>query len=365
MKRTKSKKTLNGEVPKPEMTFELLGRKGGPEGVLSPPVLGGDVGEQYGRVATEVKRGTVTYLVKPWIPFGCLTMIAGQPQTGKSSFAAFLVQQAQCAAILPGYEESVGTATIPRLEANGALLAGVLMLDDKPYRFPRDKKLIVKTMKEWGAILLVIDPIDSYMEDGKSENAGPDVREMLESFAWIADQTEAAVVGIRHPGKEVRNIMPGSRQWRAVPRSIVCLSMDASFPPRRFIVHDKDSHGNDARPCRYLLEGVSGKPRRFVLGASVDAAVVTLSREVMDPTSRREVRKAGRYCRRLFETSPEPLVSDWKEECTKNGVSDRDRRDASRLLELDEKPGSVGGKWIMVFTLKEWPSWTDPSQKDL
>lgn len=315
--------------------------------------------EKCGRAASEVPVEKVAYLVKPWVPFNCLTLVAGQPGCGKSSFAAWLAEKAGCLAILPGSEERVAMSTVPRLKANGVNLRNVLLLDDRDYRLPNDKLRIANALKEWGATLLIVDPIDSYMEDGKSENAAQDVREFLEAFQWIAEQAEAAVVGVRHPGKDAKNIMPGSRAWRAVPRSIVMLTADASWPPKRFIVHDKDSHGNECKPHRYALDGVPGQPRQFVLAGEVEAAIVSLSREVSDPTERVEVRKAGMYARRLFESSPEPLVKDWKTECATNGVSDKSRRDAYRLLNLKEKPGGVGGNWIMIRTEKEWPSWTD------
>lgn len=315
--------------------------------------------QSCGRSAADIPPENVRYLHMPWIPFGALTLVAGAPKTGKSSFAAWLMFQAQCSAILPGYEESVTEAMIPRLIANDVNMSHLLILDDKPYRLPRDKKAIADSMIGWGACLLILDPVDSYMEDDRSENSGKDVREFLESLFWIGQQANAAVVGIRHPGKDARNIMPGSRAWRAVARSVLLLGMDSSMPPKRYIVHEKDSYGHDVAPQRYSLDGAPGSPRVFRLAEKMEAGMVTFGREVVDPTERIDVRRAGRYARQLFMASPEPLVTEWKNLCNNNGVSDRARREAYRLLGIDEKPGSVGGKWIMIRYEKEWPKWTD------
>jgi hypothetical protein len=238
-------------------------------------------------------------------------------------------------------------------------LRSVLLLDDRDYRFPRDKKRVADALKDWGAILLVLDPVDSYMEDGVGENDGPDVRDYLESLHWIAVQAGAAVVGVRHPGKDPRNLMPGSRQWRNVPRSIVLQTIDTSFPPKRYMVHHKDSYGNDEPPHRYGLEGKPGQPRRFVMEGRMDHAVVRLSSEVSDPTDRMDIRLAGRILRRLMTKETEPTVEDLKNECMRNGVSDRARKTAAQLLGMNPRPREGAGKWYMFRTATDWPAWTD------
>lgn len=362
MKTTDATPSLNGQAPeaKPKRS-----RKKKPTRIVdpapkaSPPV---EEKKKIGRRGSSVAKESVRYLVSPWVPFAELTLVAGQPQTGKSSFASWLVNLAGCAALLPGFEESVATCCLPRMRHNGVNVDHLLLLDDREYRLPRDKALIKEGLVDWGANLLIIDPIDSYMEDGMSENDGQAVRLFLESCAWIAKEADVAVIGIRHPGKDPRNIMPGSRAWRAVPNSVLHLVMDASRPPKRYLIHDKDKHGNDALPHRYTLEGVPGLPRLFKLAGEMAADNVSLGREVQDVTERVDVRRAGMYARRLFESTPEPLVSDWKNECLANGVSDRARRLAYSLLGIEEKPGSVGGKWIMFRTAKDWPSWTDQAE---
>ncbi len=365
MKTTDSPHGLNGQAGEPVKKKRSRKKATVPAGPSTPAAQVEPVKELFGRCAGNVPIETVTYLCKPWIPYKELCLVSGQPKTGKSTFAAWLIKQAVCAAIMPGYEESVTALTLPRLKAMEVNLSDVLLLDDRDYRLPRDKARVAEAITSWGAQLLVLDPVDSYMEDDRSENSGQDVRPFLESLAWIAQTANVAVVGIRHVGKDLRNIMPGSRAWRAVPRSVLHLVMDSSDPPKRYIIHASDSHGNDAPPHRYTLDGQAGKPRRFRLMGEIASSNLSLGQEVQDPTERIDVRRAGRYVRRLFDLSPEPLVEDWKKECLANGVSDRARREAYRLLRLDEKPGSVGGKWIIIRLAKEWPPWTDDKDSSM
>ena len=50
--------------------------------------------------------------------------------------------------------------------------------------------------------IFILDPIDSYLDEGLSEDRGQHVRPLLEAAAWIAKETGAAVVATRHPGKD-------------------------------------------------------------------------------------------------------------------------------------------------------------------
>lgn len=339
-------------------------RKGEPfeEGGIKIVPVSQEQEPQRGRLASDLRPRGVEWLLAPWIPKGMLSLVVGLPAVGKSTFMAWLTAQAGCAAVMPGFEEEVEVTTLPRLQANGVRLSLVRFLDDREYRLPRDKSRIASILRGWEAELLVIDPIDSYMEDEMNENTGRDVRSMLESVAWIASQTGAAVVGVRHPGKDRTNVMPGSRQWRAVPRSIVELATDGNVPPRLLLRHYKDSLGQDARPRRYRLEGDRGAPRKFVLEDELDVSLSRLSEVESDPTERIEIRKVGRYVRHLFTANDKPLVADLMSICRANGVADRARRQAVNLLSIDEKPDGVGGKYIMFGAPATWPAWTDDPQ---
>jgi predicted ATP-dependent serine protease len=66
-----------------------------------------------GRLAADLSIRKVQWLMRPWIPSGMLTLVAGLPGVGKSTFLAWLVAQAGCACILPGYEEDVERRRFP------------------------------------------------------------------------------------------------------------------------------------------------------------------------------------------------------------------------------------------------------------
>lgn len=363
MERTDLPSETSGQAVKPKRKprpKKAGGRKGGPAAVAV------DEGQQEakgGRLASSVQEGRLEWFLRPWFARGMLSLIAGASNVGKSSFIAHLVAGSMKTMMFTGYEEEFSIMTKPRLVCNGVELASVMVMDDRRYVFPGDLKTVTRLAKDFGAQLITVDPCESYMEDGKGENNGPDVRDFLESLVKLAKDTGAAVVGVRHRGKATANVMPGSRQWEAVPRSVIKLEKDASIPPRYMIVHHKDSLGQGAFPREYFLEGMKGKPRVFRLGKEVDEATQDFSQMNSDLTGRRKVIDAAQLIREMFEKDEKPTVEDLRKKCAEKGISDGARYDAIRALQIRTGAETLGGIWIMRRTQKEWPSWVPETLK--
>lgn len=245
----------------------------------------GNSRELPGRLASTISRRAVTWFVADLVPRECLTFVLGVPDSGKSTFGAWLCSQAKRPAVLPGYEESVEVALVPRLVANGVALERTLMLDTRLWSFPHDRQTMTDVLKRHGADLLWIDPIDTYVSEC-GENEGQGVRAALESLARIAVDVGCAVVCARHPGKDPRNLCPGSRQWRAVPRMLLRLSLDEGPPKRRYLSHLRDPYGSGTKPREVHLDGFDRCPRVFRLGglASNEAVEASAVSDVIDRT---------------------------------------------------------------------------------
>lgn len=352
---------LNGQAVKPKRKASAK-KTSEPKASRIPAVAvegsgKGGQEEDGGRVLTEKDIKQAEFFLRPWFPRGMLSLIAGAPNVGKSSFLAWIVSRAKRACILPGSEESVQVMTLPRFIANGVDLKSVRWLDKRKYTFPKDGKVVMKMVRDWGADLLVADPIGCYMEPGKSENSGQDVREFLESFHFIGEETGASIAGVRHPGKDPNNPMPGSREWMAVPRSVVLLMSDGGVPPRLMIKHRKDSFGQSAPPFQYILDGEKGKPRRFVLLESLDSVMTELSSRHEGPVARRKVMDACQVIRDMFASEAEPSVEDLVSKCKALGIGEHARDDAKIALGIMSKKAGFSEKYIMIRTQKEWPAW--------
>lgn len=310
-----------------------------------------------GRLASELIAEDTRWLVRPWFPLAMLTLVTGEASTGKSSLFAWLMAMGGKTLILPGEEEKPELQMLPRLLAAGCNRETIRILDDHPYVFPRDKKLVAGIAKEWGANRVLLDPLDNYLAEGVSENDGQEVRTYLESLGWIAHEAGCSVIGARHPGKEPGNILPGSRQWRTVPRQIVEVVLLPGVVKKRLLRLEKDGLGTGAVPTYFTLEDTPFKAKRFKLGDAVDATAAAMAKEVEGPGRRWAVMLACQLIRELFHDEEEPTVEELNTRAREKGVGQNSLDDAKRLLGVFCKPKEKNGKWYMLRTEKEWPAW--------
>lgn len=292
---------------------------------------------QRWRLAYDVKEGKVEWLIHPWIPKRMLTVVVGPTGVGKSTVLSWIVSQAGSAVMLPGHEESVEILTKPRLRANGANEKEIRFLDIGSFALPRDKKYIAGVVKKFGAKVVTFDPLDNYLEEGKNENLSADVREMLEAAQWIGEETGAAIVGVRHPGKAMGNLMRGSQAWGSVPRVIVELARDTGSSDRFIIRHHKDATGQNAGSRYYSLVGEPGNAKRFQLGDALDQAQDDMARSQIEGIERAGRVDACVAIYHLFNGDEGPAVEDVVKRCREEGISDRARFEAVSILKLGRK----------------------------
>src|SRR5262249_3298258 len=234
-----------------------------------------------------------------------------------------------------------------------------LTLIDEGVSLKRDVRRLQSLVRATRAVLLVGDPIDSYVDEGFSEDRGQDVRPLLEAAAAIGQATGAAGLFARHPGKAPENVCPGSRQWRAVPKVVLQLQRDGDCPPRGVLSHYKDSIGTDGRPTRYSLEGKPGSPREWRFGEMLDGA----GREVFRsrPIRRYKLQAACRLIRWIFEPEGhEPTPVKLKDDAAQQLLGEATVKEAMRLGGGVSAPtGQRGDPWLMVRTAGEWPAWLE------
>lgn len=323
-------------------------------------------------MADQMEEQPIRWLLNPWIPLGMLSMVVGHPNVGKSTFLAWIISLATHrkaesppygmqfgrVILLPGHEEQFEVMTLPRLKKAGVALDRVKVLERGNVSLARDRDRLTGIARRFGATLIVGDPIDSYVEDCFSEDRGQDVRPLLEAAGGIAQDTGAAVVFARHPGKDPNNIMPGSRQWRAVPRIIVQLTSDGHIPPRYLISHFKDSLGTEASPRRYSLLDDGSGPRRFGLEEEVDQSAEEMTRTAGGPCGRYKLQAACRLVRWVFGQEEKPTRVGLAEEARKQELGADTVNEALRLLGVKAvPPAERGGPWYLVRTQEEWPAW--------
>ena len=187
---------------------------------------------------SEVDTQTVEWLWEPYIPFGKVTIVQGNPGEGKTTFALRLAAACTTGGTLPGMkplppfqviyqtaEDGLGDTVKPRLIEAEADLDRVLVIDEAKRELTLSDERIEKAITQNGARLIILDPIQAYMGEKTDMNRANEVRPMFRRLADVAERTGCAVILIGHLNKAAGGQSAyrglGSIDFRAADRKSV------------------------------------------------------------------------------------------------------------------------------------------------
>lgn len=160
----------------------------------------------------------VEWLWRGRIPFGALTIIEGDPGTGKSTLTLDIAARLSngtsmpitgeahepATALLLSAEDDPARTIQPRLRAAGADLELCELYvgegDGLP-EIPRDVGKIGELVRLYSARLVLIDPLAAYLGDEINSHRNQHIRRALAPMATLAVETGAAIVLVRHLNK--------------------------------------------------------------------------------------------------------------------------------------------------------------------
>jgi hypothetical protein len=177
--------------------------------------------------ADDIEESSVEWLNWPFLPFGCLVIIDGDPGQGKSLITTGMVAKASSGMpVLPfgrneergplhcgmiGAEDDISHAVKGRLRAAGYAenrhVWFMGLKKDKRGRielltFPAGTERVRRFIVDKSLRLLIIDPVSSFLgEDIHSHNEAS-VRRALAPLADIARDTDCCIVLVRHLNKD-------------------------------------------------------------------------------------------------------------------------------------------------------------------
>lgn len=225
---------------------------------------------------SSVEQKEIDWLWYPYIPYGKVTLLQGDPGEGKSTFAiniAALLTRGQ--AMPDGYkivrpktviyqcaEDGLADTIKPRLLSAGADCNRVAHIIDGENALTLEDQRIEKAIEQCGAKLVIIDPIQAYIgQDGDMQSATR-MRSIIGSLAKVAERQQCAIILIGHMtksniGKSLYRGL-GSIDIAATARSILMISRDKDEPTIRYAVHIKSSLAPEGDAIRFALDKVKG-----------------------------------------------------------------------------------------------------------
>lgn len=173
----------------------------------------------------DVRPEKVAWLWRGYIPLAKVTLLDGDPALGKSNLTLDLaarVSRGLCmpdgsrsdltgpaGVVLLNAEDGLGDTIRPRLEAAGADLSRVDALEsvfdqqgeEQPIELPGDIDALRLAIARVNAALVVIDPLMAYLSPNTNSYRDQDIRRALVPVKRLAEETDAAIVVVRHLNK--------------------------------------------------------------------------------------------------------------------------------------------------------------------
>jgi len=240
---------------------------------------------------SDVRTERVRWLWPGRVPRGKLTIIDGDPGVGKSLLTCHMAAVTSTGrswpdktralrggggVLLLAAEDGTRDTIRPRIEAAGGDLSRVLVLDNVPGSdgglrapvLPLDLGVIQAIITGERIRLVVIDVLTEYLDSNVKTIADSDMRRALAALSAVAEETDSALVAVRHLNKQgdVKNPLyrgGGSIAITGRARAVhLCaLDPDDAAGNRRVFAPLKISNGAKPPPLAYEITGPPDAPR--------------------------------------------------------------------------------------------------------
>ena len=293
---------------------------------------------------SDVELTPVEWLWKPYLPFGKLSVLQGNPGEGKTYFAMHLAAACTNGKLLPNMErmepfnviyqtaeDGLGDTVKPRLIEAGADLDRVLVIDDSEVQLTLSDERIEKAIIENNARLVIIDPIQAYLGADVDMNRANEVRPIFMRLGQVAQRTGCAILLIGHLNKAagMQSLQRGlgSIDIAAAVRSVMFIGKLKHDPTMRILTHEKSSLAPPGASLAFSLGDEGGF--RWVGEYDITADEMLSG---IEPQRETKTQQAKDLICALLAGGKQGLSEDIDKAALERGIPGRTVRDAKREL---------------------------------
>lgn len=307
---------------------------------------------------SDVKTQEIQWLWYPFIPYGKLTIIQGDPGDGKTTLvlniAAYLskgegldenmILSEEVNVIYQTAEDGLADTVKPRLEAAGANCSRVLVIDESDKSLSMVDERLEEAIVTSGAKLLILDPIQAYLGGAIDMNRANEARDMTKKLAALAEKTKCAIVLIGHMNKAAGNKAAyrgmGSIDFFAVARSVVLVGRVEGEENLRAVVQIKNNLAAFGHPKAFRL---SEKGFEWLGDYEITADEVLGG--IRPRTNKLD--QAKRMLRQLAVTNSAISSKEVFDLAEEEGISKRTLESAKKELQIKAKKINNTWYWIL------------------
>ena len=225
---------------------------------------------------SDVEPTKVEWLWYPYIPYGKITIIQGDPGEGKTTLILNLAALLSKGEKLPESEEKSDPINIiyqtaedglsdtvkPRLIAAKADDERITVIDESKLELSLTDERLEQAIIETKAKLVILDPLQAYIGANVDMHRANEIRPVMKHLAEVAQRQQCAVVLIGHLNKAMgmkssyRGL--GSIDIPASARSVLLVGRIKDNPTVRVMAQIKSSLAPEGEPIAFELNKETG-----------------------------------------------------------------------------------------------------------
>lgn len=303
---------------------------------------------------SEVQSQDVEWLWYPFIPYGKLTIIQGDPGDGKTTLVLNIAAKLSKGKALDSdmkltepvnviyqtAEDGLSDAVKPRLERAEADCEKISVIDESSKSLSMVDERLEEALVRTGARVLILDPIQAYLGGGMDMNRANEARNMTKRLGALAEKYKCAILLIGHMNKAAGNKAAyrgmGSIDFFAVARSVLLVGRVEGEPNIRAVVQIKNNLAAFGHPKAFAL---SENGFKWLGDYEITAD------EVLGGIAPKgnKLEQAKQMLRNLAEASSTVLSNEIFNEAEELGISKRTMENAKKELGIRAK--RINNSW--------------------
>lgn len=216
----------------------------------------------------DVEVESICWLWYPFIPYGKVTIIQGDPGEGKTTLVLQIIARLTKGESIIDEDESLPINIIyqtaedgladtikPRLLAANADCSKVLVIDDSDTPLTMRDARLEQAIIETNAKLVVLDPIQGFLGADVDMHRANEIRPIMKHISELAEKYKCAIILIGHMNKcsvgksAYRGL--GSIDFQAAARSVLVVGRIKDEPETRVVCQTKSSLAPEAKAVAF------------------------------------------------------------------------------------------------------------------
>ena len=315
----------------------------------------------------QVEIEKIDWLLYPFIPFGKVTIVQGDPGEGKTTMVLQIIAKlTKGEAVLPSgsdepalegktmalepvnviyqtAEDGLGDTIKPRLLSAGADCSRVMVIDDNDQALTmmdaRLEEAIIKTK----ARLVVLDPIQGFLGAAVDMHRANEIRPLMKRIAVLAEKYHCAIILIGHMNKNSNGKSSyrglGSIDFQAAARSVLIVGRIKDEPEIRVVCHVKSSLAPEGKSIAFRLDKDTGFEWIGEYDISAD--------DLLSGDNRGQKIYAAKEFLQEVLASGSVAQTKVAEEAESRGIKKKTLWNAKKELEIDSV--KIGNQWFWML----------------